>query len=255
MKFHLPEPEFKFAGFTFPKWLWTLPEGVSGPPGLVKGSSRRKLLEERLQARKSSVCGPYYHSPKPGAQGQSSYELPMRWKYCDEVEGVRINHTGWFCDEFQDSKIRGVVVRLPKKRGFIVGWTMGEGMSCSVDSSYIYKDEQSAAHAADSMAEHDAEREQEFQREEIGRLDAETLAEAERNKQLEPVIAYADASPYNHIPGADQAIDAFEHALTKLRNLGIVATIHTRPLKPLAAGHYYLVIDYRLNHKLMREAK
>jgi hypothetical protein len=85
----------------------------------------------------------------------------LRWKWCDEARRS-IRHTGWYCDEYQDQKIRGLVMRLPQGRGFLAGWSMGENMASYVESS-AYESEQEAALAADSMAESQAESEREYQ--------------------------------------------------------------------------------------------
>lgn len=145
------DPEFEFAGISFPKWLWSLPRGSKA---------------KRLEQAKNPMCGPYYHAPKPGAKGIGFYlgngcfvgdgPFNLRTKWCDEVEGCRINHTGWFCDEHGGGKIRGLVFRLPRGRGFLAGWAMGHSMCGSVDYD-IFDDETSAARAADSMAEQAAE--------------------------------------------------------------------------------------------------
>lgn len=121
---------------------------------------------------KNRVCGPYYTTRKlieSGAHPGRSFYLDSdfqpftRWIWCDEAKEVNINHTGWFCDEYQDEKIRGIVARLPHGR-FLAGWSMGEGMASEVDGE-LYNDEGSAALAADSMAEDAAEREREYQEE------------------------------------------------------------------------------------------
>ena len=166
---HPLTPEFEFAGFTFPKWLWSLPRGTKA---------------KRLADAKKPVCGPYYHAPKPNPKGQGFYlgsgkhgvhvgdgGFDLRAKWCDEVSGVRLNHTGWYCDEFGDGdKIRGLVFRLPRGRGFLAGWSMGEGMCGSVDYD-IYDDETSAAYAADSMAEREAEDQREFEAKERAEME------------------------------------------------------------------------------------
>lgn len=110
---------------------------------------------------------PYYHAPKHGATGQSFYLdsdfMPgLRWHYADEVNSD-IEHTGWYTDDYGDGdKIRGIVFRLPKNRGFLPGWTMGHGMASTVDYD-IYEDIEDCAYCADSMAEIAAEKEREYQ--------------------------------------------------------------------------------------------
>lgn len=168
-------PEFHFAGFNFPKYVWSLPRGP---------------LSKRLERAKNPVTGPRYHSPRPVERrqdaGQGFYledahgSFALRWKWCDEVGGIRIRHTGWFCDDFQDEKIRGLVFRLPKGRGFLAGWSMGEGMASEVAGD-IHATEEEAAFTADSMAESAAEDERERREEyEREREEQEEREEAER---------------------------------------------------------------------------
>ena len=53
-------------------------------------------------------------------------------------------------------------MRLPNNRGFLAGWSMGEGMISEIEYA-IYDDERNAAQVADSLAEDIAEKEREFQ--------------------------------------------------------------------------------------------
>lgn len=133
----------------------------------------RKSLSARLaefKQRKPKVCGPYMTAPPVNTKGaffylESDFMPGMRWQYCDEISngfGSVINHKGWFCDEFEDETIRGIVMRLPSDRGFIVGWTMGEDMASELDTGSVYDDEISAAYAADSMAQYVAEKERDY---------------------------------------------------------------------------------------------
>ena len=142
---------FSFAGFQFPKHLWSLPKGD---------------LQKRLAQRNPAIVGGYIHGTKPGHKGRSFYLdndfMPsLRWRWCDDICNS-IRHTGWYCDSFQDSKIRGIVMRLPRNRGFLAGWSMGDGMISEIEY-IIYNDERDAAWAADSIAENIAEKEREFQ--------------------------------------------------------------------------------------------
>lgn len=155
-RFPLPATQFAFAGFAWPRYVANLPAGK---------------LATRLAKAKDRFAGPYYHAPKPvaGAHPGKGFYLGdqgapgLRWSWCDEVEGVRIDHTGWHTDEFGISDtIRGLVFRLPHGRGFLAGWSMGEGMASAVDG-YVWESEQDAARAADSMAESAAERQREYE--------------------------------------------------------------------------------------------
>jgi len=171
-------PEFAFASFAFPKYVWTLPP---------------RSLKARMERHADTRCtGDTYHSPNPTQAGKGCFfylgsESPvsLRWEYCDEVEGVRIRHTGWFCDEYQDDKIRGIVARLPRGRGFLAGWTMGTGMASGWEGD-VYETAQDAARAADSLAENMAEKEREYQERETQRL------QDEENAKLEAALCFAE---------------------------------------------------------------
>lgn len=166
-----------FAGFDYPRHVWTLP----------KGTPAARLAHRRKHGR--SPCGPAYYT-EPGVIRSArdcergTYHTDdgpaggLRWRWCDEV--VDLRHQGWYCDyEMQDDTLRGFVARLPHGRGFIIGWSMGAGMYAVLDYSCAYDLERDAAYAADSMAEHAAEREREHQREERERFEREEAQERE----------------------------------------------------------------------------
>jgi len=159
------EKEFSFAGFDFPKYLWTLPKGP---------------WRKRLERMRKPVTGGYYGSPPINGRSGTTFYLEsdfmpdLRWKWCDEAYS-RIRHKGWFCDNYQEETIRGLVMRLPNNRGFLAGWSMGKGMSSYVDYD-VFLDEVDAAQCADSMAENAAEREREYQ----AKWEAEQVLEDER---------------------------------------------------------------------------
>ena len=158
------EKEFSFAGFDFPKYLWTLPKGP---------------WRKRLEHMRRPVTGGYYRSPPINGSGttfylESDFMPDLRWKWCDEIVS-RINHKGWYSDEWQEYTIRGLVMRLPNNRGFLAGWSMGKGMISFVDYD-VFLDEVDAAQCADSMAENAAEREREYQ----AKWEAEQALEDER---------------------------------------------------------------------------
>lgn len=147
---------FTFAGFTFPRAVAMLP----------KGTPAARLAKRRASG--PSPCGPYTHAPKPDTGGaffylESDFAPGLRWKWADETD-ARIFHCGWFTDsDGGGDKIRGFVVRLPKARGFLAGWSMGESMASELETSPIYDDEMAAAYAADSLAKSVAENEREYQ--------------------------------------------------------------------------------------------
>lgn len=136
----------------------------------------RAPLRRRLESRR--YVGPYqYTVPALGPSAGRGYyasddsgasetrDSMFRLRACEPPR--RFDH-GWYCDDLQHDSIRPVVLRLPHGRGFLAGWTMGEGMASSVDFD-IYTDEADAWRAADSMAERAAEAALDHQAEEAAR--------------------------------------------------------------------------------------
>ncbi len=134
--------------------------------------------------------------------------------YCDKINRF-IDHTGWFTNEFQEEKLRGVVYQLPARKGkaqFIAGYTDPCNDDCArIDFNNIYDDENEAARAADRIAEKTAESEREYNEawqagndyaekgEELSTIRKATieLLQAIKNKQSEPVICKAIRSQIN----------------------------------------------------------
>lgn len=105
--------------------------------------------------------------------------------YADELADIR--HTGWYTDEYQDSKIRGVVYQLPARDGqpvYVAGYDApdngeaNKGGPAAIDFSTLWRGEvggetadsdhygehRRAAYAADSLAENEAETERKYDR-------------------------------------------------------------------------------------------
>ncbi len=93
----------------------------------------------------------YYAADNDGTPGDSTFSL----RSCEAPR--RIN--GWYCDDYQT--MRAVVLRLPRQRGYLIGWTMGRGMASSIEPE-IYTDETEAWRAADSHTQYAAAREREY---------------------------------------------------------------------------------------------
>lgn len=103
--------------------------------------------------------------------------VPLRFVgFADEL--ARLNHAGWFTDEFQDSTLRGVVYQLPgkgRRARYVAGYLESESGGTVLDVSTIHGGEEGAdsprydsgardaALAADGEAERAAEREREYQ--------------------------------------------------------------------------------------------
>lgn len=208
-------PSFSFAGFTWPRYVATLPRGS---------------LADRFKNRHSrGLTGDYYHSPAPNAaKGRGFYlnsdGMPdLRWQWADECEGACIRHTGWFCHEDgYGETIRGIVMRLPKGRGFLAGWSMGEGMSSTIDYFPIFDNAADAAACADSMAENAADNEREYQARESARIDARELAELaieEKTRELEQAIALRHRAKFGGFERVREAIAELREARDTLADL------------------------------------
>jgi len=144
-----------FAGFNYPKQAFMMNERPI----------RLRLVAFKRE-RKIQSSGYYMQNPAPNQNGKlfylgSDFCPNLRWSWCDKVDGSRIDHTGWFTDEYGDSdKVHGFVMRLPHGRGFIPGWSYGNEMIAEVEYD-IYDDEAECAYRADKMAERIAESERE----------------------------------------------------------------------------------------------
>jgi hypothetical protein len=155
-------PEFTFAGFTWPRYVADM---ACGRPAMARKREIRR------------ICGGYYHAPRPNAsEGRGFYLADAgmpghRWQWADEMDSVNIQHRGWFCDDDQDQTIRGIVILLPHGR-YLAGWSMGEGMASSVGAT-VYASALDAAYAADEEARCAAEREREYQAQQAAELEGE----------------------------------------------------------------------------------
>lgn len=147
-------PEFTFAGFTFPRYVATLAIGI---PALRRQRELRK------------ACGGYYHAPRPNDNSGRGFYLGNAGMPCKRWEWA--SDTEWYCDEFGDQTIRGIILRLPHGR-FLAGYSMGEGMASGV-SAIVYADEDEARAAADEEARCAAESERDYQAEEAARMEEE----------------------------------------------------------------------------------
>lgn len=139
----------------------------------------QRPLAERAKSRK--VVGPYLWRPSEPGSGRGFYR--GRGLYCDRTgsgfdlrleeanKHIRHDAIGYYVDSFQDETLQPIIARLPHSRGFLAGWTMGPNM-CATLGPDIYPDAESAAWAAHSTAEHDAEQERERAESELEERDA-----------------------------------------------------------------------------------
>ena len=129
----------------------------------------RKPLRQRFNDRQ--YVGPYYWSPSEPHKGRGFYQA-SKGLYCDEAGSTfdlrlelandHLGHgrhsyvRGYYCDEGCSDTLRPIIARLPHGRGFLAGWTMGAGMCAAIERA-VYPDAESAAYAAHSLAEYEAE--------------------------------------------------------------------------------------------------
>lgn len=134
--------------------------------------------------------------------------------YCDQLNRF-IQHKGYYCDEFGDSILRGVVYQLPARKGktqYIAGYSDPDNEGAALlNFNDIYDDENDAARSADQFAEREAENQREYNEawqagnqyagkgEDLSSLRKATieLLQAIKNKQSEPVICKAIRSQIN----------------------------------------------------------
>jgi hypothetical protein len=148
--------EFSFAGFTWPRYV-----------------ARLSIGQKAIREKHKSLCGEYYHAPKPdrydGFSGYLSSDgtrlSGMRVREASEYRSYgRSSSPKFYCDSHQSEMMYGIVILLPHSR-YLAGWTMGEGMSTCVEAK-LYDDLEEAAYDAHRLAESAAEREREYMEEE-----------------------------------------------------------------------------------------
>jgi hypothetical protein len=88
----------------------------------------------------------------------SDFQPSNRWWFADESpeHPSLLKNKGYFCDSYLSQTIRGIIVKLPNQRGYLAGWSMGEGM-ISVVQKEIFISETDAIFEADCLAEREAE--------------------------------------------------------------------------------------------------
>jgi hypothetical protein len=69
----------------------------------------------------------------------------------DHLEGRQSTAYGYYTDSCCHETLTPIIARLPRRRGFLAGWTMGASMCASL-SGFIHQDEREAAWAAHEEA-------------------------------------------------------------------------------------------------------
>lgn len=132
---------------------------------------------KRITGRGFYLASGTHGVPKCDARG-SSFRLRLAWADDFMPRGDSLHGVAYYTDnDGSGDLMRPIVARLAHGRGYLPGWTLGEGMASTLDYSTIYDDARDAARAAHSLAENDAEREREYQERERERIQAEERAE------------------------------------------------------------------------------
>lgn len=132
-------------------------------------------------------------------------------RYADEVENARIDHMGWFVDDEQCDKVRGIVAGLSHGR-YIAGYEDSSGCRVYVDG--VYDDDRKAAYAADSIAERVADKEREYSQrwhaaEELDNSISEVGRDVARMFKLRHTSGFDSAADYREL----------EESIAELRRL------------------------------------
>ena len=163
----------------------------------------REWLESGKSPYKIPAPSPIYYNPaKDGCRWIENPENGLRVKgYADEM-AQRMNHKGWFIDDFQSEVYRGQVFQLPARDGkprFLAGYEDAHGNDAAyIDFSAVFDDETEAAYAADRMAERDARETREYNEAWQAGSHYASLADdmkAEREDTRRLIAALREASP------------------------------------------------------------
>lgn len=153
--------------------------------GVVKMWDMSKPIKERH----TGLTGPYMFERQPTRKGPckgfGAY-LARNGREIREGSMVRLRvilHADlpgrlheWYCDTDGNESMSPIVARLPSGRGFLAGWTMGEGMCCSFDG-HIHDSLEDAALAAGEETRIGAEKEREYQEQWLADQQAEEALE------------------------------------------------------------------------------
>jgi hypothetical protein len=149
-------------------------------PERFKHQPRTQALEDYI-SRKYSTYGyrkgkHIEYNPEFTAEGSRD-----RYRWVENVSDglryvgashdiIRLNHTGWYNDNFQNETIHGEVYQLPARDGkaqYVPGISDPNNDNCAcIDFTSVTDDKEDAARWADSAAEQWSERNREYQAEE-----------------------------------------------------------------------------------------
>lgn len=150
----------------------------------LKASYALKLAREGVERKTVAETSGYAgkNGDTPIRYWESKAQVPFRFTgYADEV-AARIGHKGWYCDQFQDRTLRGIVFQLPARNGvtqYVPGYEESDGWSVVLYLDRLEEESRDAAYAADSLAERMAEQEREYNESwQAGSVAAEAIRDA-----------------------------------------------------------------------------
>lgn len=134
-------------------------------------------LNVPLAKRNRTHTGPYKWTPAKPMSGRGFYmetgtsELTcaahgsgfsLRVELASDHVGGRLSYTQGYSNDLVMDQYTPIILRLPRGRGFVAGWTLGEGMASSMDPD-IHAEIQDAAYAAYQLAERAFDKEVAYQ--------------------------------------------------------------------------------------------
>jgi hypothetical protein len=177
-----------------------LPERFQQQPKSKAVSEYINLKYSKYGYRKGSTIlyNPEWHEENARVSGYRYKSAKLRWvenvtdglrKAGDAHEIAKLDHTGWYTNEFCDELVHGEVYQLPTRNGeeqYIPAVSDSNNDNCAcLDFSSITSDKKDAARWADSMAEQWAEREREYQAEESAKQRLRDIADEIKDEYQE----------------------------------------------------------------------
>lgn len=143
-----------------------------------------------------------------------------RWMESNETECMRfvgysdeivksIDHNGWYCGDYQDEVMRGVVYQLPARNGS-EQYLHGYADPCNEGAAFLCvtltDNKEEAARWADSMAENAAEEAREYDAKERAELDISESKEEIARLRKATIALIAEAKGHKFAPAICDAI-------------------------------------------------
>lgn len=180
-----------------------------------------------LAKRTRKVTGPYrFTIPQPNDSGEGvSFYMDSRGVFYGMSEhgaslSLRLEPAkdlmpmharlrlpdGYYYNDHGET-MKPIVARLPHGRGFLAGYTMGDGMASGLDRT-LWDSEEEAARAAHDLAESMAERQREYEEEENERLRAEEEGEGDPVDLDDFTRGYIEAALWSSTDEHGEPLDA-----------------------------------------------